>query len=396
MRRLQWAAVLAAALGLVAARSAAGQVAAMTQNLYIGFDIEPYAADVTAEPFDVVALTTTAYEQVLATDFASRAAAFARQVEATRPHIIGLQEVALYRSDPFDGFGPPHATTVEIDFLELTLDALADRGLHYAAAAIVENADAEFPRIAGYDAANDPIVEDIRLTDRDAILVRTDLPAGEFATSNPQAANFTSAASLLGVDLPRGWVSVDVQAGSLAFRVVSTHLDNDPALQLAQAGELLGPGSPTDTELPVVLVGDFNSRADGTGTATYAELLASGFADAWTMTHGDAPGYTWGHDADLLNTESTFTERIDLVLLGGAAEGTMGGGAGGLRATFAEIVGEELADRTPSGLWPSDHAGVVATIVPEPSGIVLAALGAAAIGAVLGARLNARSSGRVA
>jgi hypothetical protein len=26
------------------------------------------------------------------------------------------------------------------------------------------------------------------------------------------------------------------------------------------------------------------------------------------------------------------------------------------------IVREELADRTPSGLWPSDHAGVVLTL----------------------------------
>jgi len=28
----------------------------------------------------------------------------------------------------------------------------------------------------------------------------------------------------------------------------------------------------------------------------------------------------------------------------------------------ADVVGEESADRTPGGLWPSDHAGVVATL----------------------------------
>jgi hypothetical protein len=28
----------------------------------------------------------------------------------------------------------------------------------------------------------------------------------------------------------------------------------------------------------------------------------------------------------------------------------------------AEVLGEELDDRTPAGLWPSDHAGVVATL----------------------------------
>jgi hypothetical protein len=27
------------------------------------------------------------------------------------------------------------------------------------------------------------------------------------------------------------------------------------------------------------------------------------------------------------------------------------------------VIGEEDADRTPSGFWPSDHAGVVATLL---------------------------------
>jgi hypothetical protein len=34
-------------------------------------------------------------------------------------------------------------------------------------------------------------------------------------------------------------------------------------------------------------------------------------------------------------------------------------------ALDAELVGEEPADRTPSGLWPSDHAGVVVTFGPQ-------------------------------
>ncbi|MEX2186617.1 MAG: endonuclease/exonuclease/phosphatase family protein [Pirellulales bacterium] len=349
-------------------RLAVAQVTVMTQNLYVGFDIERFAVDVEANPLDILNLTTAAYNDVLATDFPSRAAAIAREVEATRPALIGLQEVSLFRSDPFDGFGAPHATTVEIDFLQLTIDALAARGLSYAAVATIENADAEFPRVVGLDAMNEPIVEDIRLTDRDVILARTDLPAAALSVSNPQAANFANAASLLGVDLPRGWVSVDVQAGGLDFRLVSTHLDNDPTLQLAQAGELFGPGSASDTPLDVVLIGDFNSPADGTGTPTYGQLLASGFTDAWTTTHGDDAGYTWGHDADLLNATSTFTERIDLVLLGD-----------GLAASHVDIVGEELADRTPEGLWPSDHAGVVATIVPEPASVVMALFGVAGL-----------------
>jgi hypothetical protein len=39
---------------------------------------------------------------------------------------------------------------------------------------------------------------------------------------------------------------------------------------------------------------------------------------------------------------------------------------GGFDTVDADVVGEESTDRTPSGLWPSDHAGVVATLaLPE-------------------------------
>ena len=37
--------------------------------------------------------------------------------------------------------------------------------------------------------------------------------------------------------------------------------------------------------------------------------------------------------------------------------------------TSVDVVGEEPADRTASGLWPSDHAGVIATLtLPKHDG----------------------------
>jgi hypothetical protein len=35
---------------------------------------------------------------------------------------------------------------------------------------------------------------------------------------------------------------------------------------------------------------------------------------------------------------------------------------GGIRASSTNRVGHELEDRTPSGLWPSDHVGVWAVL----------------------------------
>jgi endonuclease/exonuclease/phosphatase family metal-dependent hydrolase len=55
------------------------------------------------------------------------------------------------------------------------------------------------------------------------------------------------------------------------------------------------------------------------------------------------------------NPESLFDQRIDLVLIRGAAH-----------VRNVDLVGEEEADRTASGLWPSDHAGVVATVDFRP------------------------------
>jgi hypothetical protein len=48
---------------------------------------------------------------------------------------------------------------------------------------------------------------------------------------------------------------------------------------------------------------------------------------------------------------STLTKRIELVLT-----------KGGFNPVAVDVVGEESADRPASGLWPSDHAGVVATL----------------------------------
>ena len=136
------------------------------------------------------------------------------------------------------------------------------------------------------------------------------------------------------------------------MRFINTHLEPyDNEVQGLQGEEILN--GPAKTDLPVILLGDFNSRADGTGTPTYGDLIGAGFKDAWSVTHRNEPGYTFGHLPDLSNmtTDGFLTERIDLVLF-----------RGDLNALNADVVGEELSARTPTGLWPSDHAGVVAAL----------------------------------
>ncbi len=196
------------------------------------------------------------------------------------------------------------------------------------------------------------------------------------AWSNPRNDNFFAALpiELAGQTLFiwRGWASVDLTFKGLPYRFVNTHLEPadiapgvvDPDLadlQAAQLAELLGEvgGSP----YPVVMVGDFNSAADGSTTETYADVLKAGFVDAWMIGPPRGVGYTSNQDSELLNPVSQLFHRIDFVFY----RDEFTDGTGHFQGTaMAEVVGEEQGDKTPSGLWPSDHAGVSASLIIAP------------------------------
>jgi len=135
--------------------------------------------------------------------------------------------------------------------------------------------------------------------------------------------------------------------------MISTQLSTNAFEQGFMAVELLNVEGPADTDLPTIVMGDFNLDVDGPFSADDV-LVDAGFTDAWTATHPGEPGYTCCQAEFLLNDPSTLSARWDVVL-----------SRNGLLAVDAEIVGEEPADRTPSGLWPSDHAGLVVTFAPE-------------------------------
>ena len=164
---------------------------------------------------------------------------------------------------------------------------------------------------------------------------------------------------LLTIPVDRGWASVEASLRGRKFRFVDTHLEAfNAAVRNLQAQELaaLLAGSP----LPVVLVGDLNSRPDDTAGAYGILTGALHLEDAWVRVHGPDGGFTSGQTDDLNLPESRLTHRIDYVLYQPA----------GIEAVAAEVIGEEQADRTPPlpgapyGLWPSDHAGVAATLAP--------------------------------
>jgi endonuclease/exonuclease/phosphatase family metal-dependent hydrolase len=348
---MSWASVPA-----LAAEPRPATLKVMTRNLYLGAELGPTFTVTSLE--QLVAAVTQAFATVEATNFPERAEALADEIAETDPHLVGLQEVELWRSQtPADLSDEPNATDVEFDFLQLLLDALAARGRHYAAAAIVTNFDSEAPRAT----ADSPTgLQDIRLTDRDVILARTDLPGHVFSVSHPQQAHFqtnlTISNPVFSFTVVRGWTAVDATTKGHTVRVVNTHLERfSPRVQVAQGNEILA--GPANTDLPVVLLGDLNSAA-GEGavagesdTPTYDNMIAAGFADTWSQKRGDDAGFTCCHAEDLRNPVPTLTERIDFVLV-----------RGGFRPSTAHRVGHKVENLTPSGLWPSDHAGVWAVL----------------------------------
>ncbi len=74
--------------------------------------------------------------------------------------------------------------------------------------------------------------------------------------------------------------------GSHPFRFVNTHLEAfHPLIRQAQAIELVAPGGPATSTLPVVLVGDINSDDDTVvfpDTLAYEALLTAGLVSRST------------------------------------------------------------------------------------------------------------------
>jgi len=331
-------------------------VTVMTRNVYHGVDAELAQAAAASDLGAFLVAATAVFNGYHQRNFPERAALLAAEIEETQPDVVGLQEAVMVRTDtPVDGDKTP-AEQVSLDYLQILLDELQARGLHYTAVVQSINWDVEVPTLLGHD---------LRHTDRVVMLLRQDGKSG-LKVLGTDSGHFQTNCPLSAVGrtfvIVRGWTSLDLSIRGEPVRVINTHLDGDcsdvaPFIQLAQAREILqGPVQEAKyRKLPVILLGDLNSKADGSGAPTYAELLKPevGFADAWAEEGRESvPGYTCCQEDDLLNEDSHLSDRRDFVLFLSDA----------LQATDAEVVGANPADRTPSGMWPSDHAGVVAEL----------------------------------
>ncbi|MAM88872.1 MAG: hypothetical protein CME36_16330 [unclassified Hahellaceae] len=379
---------LVAALVLTAPLSYADtdKLTVMSRNVYLGADIFKVVQAAMTDPATVPLAVTAAFQEVQQTDFTQRAEALADEIRRYRPDAIGLQEVStFYTQTPSDfgyasqGYPEQAADTLYLDYLTVLQAALEARGLHYTVAASVTNADIEVPMVTGMSESG-PELSDLRMVDHDVILVSRKTMA-----SNPLTGNYTynAAVDVAGTSLEftRGYTAVDITVKGDTFRFVNTHLEtggSEPfkSLQAVQMTELLGIMDMTNTAgVPTILVGDFNSAPgeapfvsasgipglDGLDLVPpYLQATGSGYADTWLKQRRPGAGLTCCFSSTVNDPDSELSERIDHIFLATPARTRVK-----VRAT---VVGDEIFDMTPGGLWPSDHAGVVARIMLKTRG----------------------------
>jgi len=324
-------------------------VTVSTWNLYLGSDLTEVAA---ATDATLPGIVEGLWARVLASDFSERADRIASALAEAPPDILALQEVELFRTGPLtSGEAAPSAEEPVLDFLELLQGRLVARGLDYEVLEAPELVDAEMP------CADDSGTFALRMTDRNALLVRSD---SGLTVGQHRSESFHSFAKVpIGdkfVGFVRGYSEAEFVKDGRSFTVLTTHLETDsPAAlqpsQVAQGRELVARVQSSAGDL--IALGDFNSNADGSGTETYS-LLRNELRDAWLDAGEAEQAYTCCQAPALDNAVSTASARIDLVLTRGELVGREG-----------RLLGADASPDAPR--WGSDHQGVRLVIqLPKP------------------------------
>ena len=312
------------------AEGATGVLRVGTYNLYLGADLLLLLGDRTGEELE--AGREEVRRQLETTAFPRRVQALARLLARERLDLVGLQEVCEWRVDG----------TLLWDFAALLGEALEAAGEPYDV--LVTD-----PTFTGSGTLLlDGAEVRLGLTGSNVVLRRRSSAVEVIDTDRGQFRQAMSVTALgeVGLEVARGWCAARCRlpAGrEVVF--VTTHTEaHDAASRDVQREELVAVLPPDD--VPLVVVGDFNATPAVVG-------MPPGLVDAWVAAGHpvDAPeGATSGQAADLRNPVSALSQRIDYVWL-----------------RHGEVLechrfGAAPEDRTEEGLWPSDHAGVAATL----------------------------------
>jgi endonuclease/exonuclease/phosphatase family metal-dependent hydrolase len=361
-----------AAIALIApATSQASKVRVMTRNVYLGADLSPGTSATSLQELSNAA--GQILNEVDANMFNVRAQGLAQEIRNQNPDLVGLQEAAHWREAPCNVNPiPPSATQTHVNgnFLQLLLNELNSGEQRYRL--VVAEPEFDFQIYANTDGnqmTGSPFGCEIegRLTMRDAILARV---GTRVQTSNAAGGHFNTLLQVtpagVPIDVTRGWTRVDAKVGDAPkFRFVNTHFeafDNQPSnhtnqdtdvgngrVRLAQANDLIAPGGPASSSLPVVLLGDLNSDVktpiNPGDQLAHGRLLHAGFKERATY---DPLGCCLNSSLitdDGGGSVSDFDHKVDHVMTDDP--------------THIGLFKSTVTGRFPvNGFWDSDHAGI--------------------------------------
>lgn len=314
-------------------------IVVMTRNIYVGGNvdrlIEP-GGDLFQELFDTI-------EELQCTNFPERAVGLAKEIKQGCPHLVGLQEVSF-----IDIHLPDYGFEFTLNYEDILMSTLDAMRLNYYIAGKVKNVEAVVP----LDADNY-----VSLTDYDVVLARNDVSTSRVEPWH-YGASFNTGPPL-NVEVKRGYIAVDAKVGRKSYRFVNTHLEPFiPEVKMAQAMELMG--HLAGETLPIILIGDLNAPAPDDDVYKFI-VNDNEYVDSWTrnLVRRNKNGYTAGYEPTLDDPNDTLEKRIDFILVKShvwfVSHQVIG-------PVIAFVVGDEPKDMTPSGLWPSDHAGVIALL----------------------------------
>lgn len=323
-----------------------------TYNVYLGADLELLLGPTEPEHPDAGSgsdghlaadLVQEVVRQLQATAFPRRVEALAKAVAEVEPDVLALQEMTAWQIDgePLWHFEP------------LLLEALEAMGTPY-------DVVVDVPTFEGSGSAEvDGHVVELHLVGSNTTLRRRDSEVEVEPRGSGLFGHALGLSSVVGeVSIARGWCAVAARApGAHEVIVVNTHTEAYEAVaRNRQRDELLSVVSRW-ADQPLVVVGDFNAGPDRVG-------LSDVFVDAWEAAAAEpardgvspdgADGATCGQAADLSNPEGMLSQRIDYVWVRG------------MTVHGCWRFGHLPRHRTPDGLWPSDHAGIVADVAAPP------------------------------
>ena len=365
----------------ISAQAAEPTFTVMSRNIYLGADV-----GVALELIpDMPAAAQFMWDQVNKNDFSKRSVALAAEIQSYKPDVIGLQEATIW-------YCKKNAWSKKVEVFNFTDQLLQALDGDY----VLASKDGKTAFNPGYSINPIPFLTMVKDPERfqkvfgqdkaacgfqigDALVIKKELAGQVVKVGNTEYEDSYSIVPTL-MTIYRGYTWADINIANIPVRFITTHLEsiwdeNKVPNAAKQATQLIK--DVKETNMPLVIIGDFNSDprdprpanaanpglqptaskecpAGSSKCNAYRLMKEAGFNDAGPDA-SDPTTYTWGMNALLtgpdpdrlkaaqaMGNEYGFTDRLDYIFT-----------KNGIDVTTSQIIGYKAP-------YATDHAGVQA------------------------------------